>query len=517
MKTTKIIIATLLVAAVVFMAFICVNSVVTPIKFEEARTQREVKVINNLVSLRTAQAQWRLDKGYFTADLDSLIDYLKVTPKKEVYKVGFLTEMQLENGLTENKAAKILERARLKAQRKMKFQGPDSLSMLYNYIWENDGEVKSEGLQGFRRDTILTNMIQSIYKGQYTEETIGEIVYIPYTDNVKFEVETNNGYTTSQGIKVPIWEIRAHYNTYLHDLNSQERINLIDKEEKLGHYPGLKIGSVEVPNNNVGSAFYGCSSLNSVTIPNSVTSIGEGAFSGCSSLNSVIIPNSVTSIGEYAFRGCSSLNSIIIPNSVTSIGKGAFYGCSSLTSINIPNSVTSIGKGAFYKCSSLDSITIPADISMTDNYADSVFPPLPPPPPPPVQKEDVLNVVEDEVEEVMAVDPTNDEGDEMVYMVVETMPEFPGGVQAMMRFISENLQYPPAAQENGIQGRAICQFVIEKDGSITDIVVGRTSGHASLDEEAIRVISRMPNWEPGKQRGKPVRVKYTVPVNFRLQ
>jgi hypothetical protein len=253
MKTTKIIITALLGVSVIFMAFICVNSVVTPIKFEEARVQREAKVINNLVSLRTAEAQFRLDKGYFTADLDSLIDYLKTAPKKEVFKVGSLTEKQLENGMTETKAAKILERARLKAQRKMKYQGADSLNLLYNYIWENDREVKAEGLQGFRRDTILTNMIQSLYKGQYTEENIGEIVYIPYTDNVKFEVETNNGYTTSQGIKVPIFEIRAHYNTYLHDLNNQERVNLIDKEEKLEHYPGLKVGSVEAPNNNAGN------------------------------------------------------------------------------------------------------------------------------------------------------------------------------------------------------------------------------------------------------------------------
>ena len=144
---TKVIIRILLGVAVIFMAYICVNSVVTPIQFEEARVQREVKVINNLVSLRTAEAQFRLDKGYFTADLDSLVAYLKVTPKKEVYKVGSLTEKQLEDGMTENKAAKILERARLKAQRKMKFQGTDSLDLLYNYIWENDREVKAEGLR----------------------------------------------------------------------------------------------------------------------------------------------------------------------------------------------------------------------------------------------------------------------------------------------------------------------------------------------------------------------------------
>ena len=135
----------------------------------------------------------------------------------------------------------------------MNFQGTDSLIQLYNYVWANDREVKAAGLQGFRRDTILTNMIQSLYKGQYTEETIGEIIYVPFTNNVKFEVETNNEYTTSQGIKVPIFEIRAHYNTYLHDLNAQERANIVDKEQKLDHYPGLKVGSVDAPNNTAGN------------------------------------------------------------------------------------------------------------------------------------------------------------------------------------------------------------------------------------------------------------------------
>lgn len=250
---SKIIIRVLLGIAVIFMAYLCIVSVITPIRFEEQREIREKAVINNLISLRTAEAQFRLDKGYFTADLDSLVQYLQTTPKKEVLKEGSLSEKQLEDGMTENKAAKIMERARMKAQRKMKFQGPDSLNLLYQYVWDNDREVIHEGLQGFRRDTILTNMIQSLYKGQYTEATIGQIIYIPYTDNVKFEVETNNEYTTSQGIRVPIFEIRAHYNTYLADLDDQERINLIDKEKKLEHYPGLKVGSVEAPNNNAGN------------------------------------------------------------------------------------------------------------------------------------------------------------------------------------------------------------------------------------------------------------------------
>ena len=116
---------------------------------------------------------------------------------------------------------------------------------------------------------------------------------------------------------------------------------------------------------------YDMSVLASITIPNSVTSIGGGAFSGCSSLTSVTIPNSVTSIGTYAFQGCSSLSSVTIPNNVTSIEAGAFSGCSSLTSVTIPNGVTSIGDEAFYKCSGLTSVTIPNSVTSIGGTAFS--------------------------------------------------------------------------------------------------------------------------------------------------
>ena len=109
----------------------------------------------------------------------------------------------------------------------------------------------------------------------------------------------------------------------------------------------------------------------------------------------------------------------------------------------------------------------------------------------------------------------NDYGD-VIYVVTETMPEFPGGGQEMMRFIGENIVYPVEAAQKGIQGRAICQFVVEKDGSISNVVVIRSSGDRDLDNEAIRVVQSMPQWKPGKQRGVPVRVKYTIPVSFRL-
>ena len=116
-------------------------------------------------------------------------------------------------------------------------------------------------------------------------------------------------------------------------------------------------------------AFYGCTSLTSITIPNGVTSIDWLAFFDCTSLTSITIPDSVTCIEWYAFQGCTSLTSIKIPDSVTEIGSSAFSGCKSLTSITIPNSVTSIGEFAFYDCTSLTSITIPNSVTSIGSNA----------------------------------------------------------------------------------------------------------------------------------------------------
>ena len=100
--------------------------------------------------------------------------------------------------------------------------------------------------------------------------------------------------------------------------------------------------------------------------------------------------------------------------------------------------------------------------------------------------------------------------------VVMKQPEFPGGNTAMMKFLSDNIKYPVIAQENGIQGRVITNFVVERDGSITDVQVVR-GVDPSLDKEAIRVIQSMPKWKAGRQRGSAVRVRFTLPVVFRLQ
>ena len=250
MKTTRNIVICVLSIAAVVMAYFCVTSVTTPIKFENTRAEREVAVIKNLVDLRTAEVEFHHQNGRFTASHDSLLTFLKTAPKKEVLKEGSLTDKQLEAGLTEHKAVKILNEAKKKALKKNQFEDNDAL---YAYIWENDKDVVSNGLAGFRRDTIELNMLQALYKGEYDEKSIDRIVEIPYSNGKRYEIEVNNDYKTSQGIRVPLFEARAPFESYLSDLNEQELVNLIDRENKLEHYAGLKVGDIYSPNNNAGN------------------------------------------------------------------------------------------------------------------------------------------------------------------------------------------------------------------------------------------------------------------------
>ena len=103
------------------------------------------------------------------------------------------------------------------------------------------------------------------------------------------------------------------------------------------------------------------------------------------------------------------------------------------------------------------------------------------------------------------------------FTVVEVMPKFKGGNKAMMEFLMMNMKYPASAAKAKQQGRAVVGFVVGKDGTISDVQIKKSAGHAVLDEEAMRVVKSMPAWEPGKQKGKPVNVKYYVPITFRLK
>lgn len=149
--------------------------------------------------------------------------------------------------------------------------------------------------------------------------------------------------------------------------------------------------------------------------------------------------------------------------------------------------------------------------------------PPPPPPPPP----EIIEIVEDEVEieEELEIEDTESDEDEIIeieeedddefFMVVENMPVFPGGDLGLMKYIQKNVKYPPIAKEYNITGKVYVQFIVDKSGTVTNVKVVR-GVDKNLDAEAVRVVKSLPKYKPGKQRGKPVRVMFTIPINFTL-
>ena len=179
---------------------------------------------------------------------------------------------------------------------------------------------------------------------------------------------------------------------------------------------------------------------------------------------------------------------------------------------------------------------IVADLSLEEEIVPITLPEKKtvPPPPQAVTVAEVIEIVEDDAEIVEDIIASNDDQTEFVditevenfvveeepeeeapFMVVEDMPEFPGGTAALLEYLKKNIKYPNICRENNIQGRVLIQFIVNKDGSIVDPEVVKPV-NPYLDKEALRVIAGMPAWKPGSQRGKAVRVKFTVPVNFRL-
>ncbi|HPK05496.1 MAG TPA: energy transducer TonB [Bacteroidales bacterium] len=161
----------------------------------------------------------------------------------------------------------------------------------------------------------------------------------------------------------------------------------------------------------------------------------------------------------------------------------------------------------------------------------------PPPPVAPPPQTTQFKIVEDDVDikddfiidvdvdqktEIEAYVPPVSVGEEEevaeqeIFIVVEDAPQYPGGDEARIRFLNDNIRYPQMARESGIQGIVYITFVVERDGSITDVRILRPIG-GGCDEEAIRVIKAMPKWTPGKQRGRPVRVQFNMPIRFTLQ
>ena len=159
-----------------------------------------------------------------------------------------------------------------------------------------------------------------------------------------------------------------------------------------------------------------------------------------------------------------------------------------------------------------------------EEYRNSCLrPPSPPPPPPPPLEKIEIVEDDDEIEEEIVVNDVDNESDldleedvDEVYRVVEQMPQFPGGDAAIMKYIANEVRYPQIAKEYGIEGRVFVTFIIDKKGKVKDVeVIKRVD--PNLDKEAKRVIESLPKFTPGKQRGKAVRVQFTVPISFILQ
>ncbi len=185
-----------------------------------------------------------------------------------------------------------------------------------------------------------------------------------------------------------------------------------------------------------------------------------------------------------------------------------------------------------------DKTTLDIASRIVDDTPEEIIPiteqKVKPPPPPPPKQVIQIKIVEDDVEveddldidveaddetimdEYIPVEEEEEIGEEVIFQVVEDNPEFPGGMGELYKFLGQNTKYPPIAKESGIQGRVFVNFVVEKDGSISNVKVLRGIG-GGCDEEAIRVVKSMPRWKPGKQRGKAVRVSFNLPIKFTLQ
>ena len=225
----KVLINSILALCAVGLLYLCYGSIMGPIEFENERDLREKDVIASLINIRDAQVNYRnITMNGYCDNFDSLIQFVKTAQLPIVKKEGELTDEQLENGLTERKAVEMIEKARKTNK------------------WN---EVKKAGLEGFSRDTVFVSLKDSIFGADFNPDSL---CFVPFGNGAKFELETRVDSTRS-GTPLYLFEARTPYEVYLSGINEQELLNLIDKQDKLGRYCGLKVGDVEEPNNNAGN------------------------------------------------------------------------------------------------------------------------------------------------------------------------------------------------------------------------------------------------------------------------
>lgn len=214
---------------VIVLAYICYQSVMGPIRFDEEKAHREKKVIARLIDIRKAQLEYRNQhRGQYTASFDSLIAFVKTQKIPFVSKEGVLTDTQLENGMTEKKAMALINKAKKSG---------------------NWSEVEKEGLMGFKRDTLWVSVMDTIYPKGFNADSLK---YVPFGNGAIFEMAIKND-TTKSGAPIYLFEAKTPYEVYLQGLNRQEIVNLKEIQDKLGKYAGLQVGSIETPNNNAGN------------------------------------------------------------------------------------------------------------------------------------------------------------------------------------------------------------------------------------------------------------------------
>jgi hypothetical protein len=225
----KTIVQILLVAAIGILAYFCVMSILTPIKFTQEKSNREKQVVQRLMDIRTAEVEFRDQNNMYTTSFSELLNFLKTGKKKTLVKEGVLTDAQLEAGLTEAQAVKIVNSG-------------------------NQNDIIANNLQHFRRDTVYLDLIPTLFGDRFTASTIDEIRYVPFSEKKDtFLLEANNGYINVTGLLIPLFQASCKYETYLSDLNRQELLNAIDLQKKLEKFPGLMVGSILEPNNNAGN------------------------------------------------------------------------------------------------------------------------------------------------------------------------------------------------------------------------------------------------------------------------
>ena len=226
MKTVFNIVLVLCAAALIY---ICYNSIMGPINFENAKKEREKAIIARLIDIRKAQQEYRtMHNGAYTADFDSLIAFVKTAKLPFIMKVGSLTDDQLNNGMTEKKAMELINKAKKTGN------------------WK---DVEKEGLQNFRRDTMWVAVMDTIFAKGFNPDSLA---YVPFGNGSKFEMAIRKD-TTKSGAPLNLFQAQVAYDVYLGDLDAQQLANLKDMQNKLGKYCGLKVGDIEQPNNNAGN------------------------------------------------------------------------------------------------------------------------------------------------------------------------------------------------------------------------------------------------------------------------